>query len=82
MDDGNWEYAVYTELNQLNHLFWMNLYQKILGKFFGDVIILDICHDKTLYDYALTIFIMIDGDNESRNIGYCLHLYEDKESFI
>ena len=81
MDNGNWEYAVYTQLNQLNHLFWMNPYQKILAKFFGDVIILDTCHGKNLYDYALTTFIVIDGDNESRNIGYCLHLYENKETF-
>jgi len=81
MDDGNWEYAVYTQLNQLNRLFWMNPYQKVLRKFFGDVIILDTCHGKNLYDYALTTFIMIDEDNESCNIGYYLHLYEDEEMF-
>lgn len=81
LDDSNWEYAVYTELNQLNRLFWMNPYQKILAKFFGDVIILDTCYGRNLYDYALTTFIVIDGDNESRNIGYCLHLYEDEETF-
>ena len=81
LDEPGWEYAACSELNKLTRLFWMNPYQKVLARFFGDVIIIDSSEGKNLYDYHLTTFVVINGDNESRNIGYCLHLYEDEEAY-
>src|SRR5437762_12840901 len=62
-------------------LWWMSPYQQLLAKFFGFVLLLDSSEGKNMFDYHVTTFIVIDGNNKSRNIAYCVHKGRDGETF-
>ena len=59
----------------------MSPYQQLLSKFFGFVLLLNSSEGKNMFDYHVTTFIVIDGNNKSRNIAYCVHKGQDRETF-
>ena len=81
LEDEDWEFASHVELGILERLWWMSPYQKLLCKFSGEVLIIDVYEGRNLYDYYLTTFIIIDGENKSRSAAFCVHKAQDGESF-
>jgi len=81
LEDDEWEYASHVELGKLQRLWWMSPYQKVLAKFSGEVLIVDASEGRNLYDYYLTTFVVIDGENKSRSVAFCIHQAQDGETF-
>jgi hypothetical protein len=59
----------------------MNPSQVSLAKLYGEVIALDACEGRNAYKMSLVTFIVINGENRSRNIAYCLTETKDAEAF-
>lgn len=81
LEDDEWEYASHVDLGKLDRLWWMSPYQKLMGKFSGEVLILDVSEGRNLYDYYLTTFMVIDGENKSRSVAFCVHQTQDGQTF-
>ena len=70
-----------NSVHELTRLFWMSPYQRELGKRFGDVLQVDVSEGHNGYNFYLTTFVMVDGENNSRNLAYCLHDRQDAPTF-
>jgi MULE transposase domain len=72
--DPGWYYAFHVEdsTNQLAQLLWMSPDQTNLAARYGNIIILDNSENRTLFDMALTIFLVVDSNFNSRTIAYGL----------
>jgi len=78
-----WDYAQYMnpETQTLSRLWWIDPDQQILLKKYGSVLLLDVSEGRNIYDYYLTTFVIIDGENRSFNVAYCVHEKQDTETF-
>lgn len=81
LEDDDWEFASHVQFGTLERLWWMSPYQKLLCKFSGEVLIIDACEGRNLYDYYLITFIVIDGENKNRSAAFCIHKTQDGETF-
>ena len=82
LQDSQWEYRVDVgEDGTLSRLFWMSPYQRTLAEFHGEVLILDVSEGRNMYDFYLTTFVVIDAENNTRNIAYCVSENQDEETF-
>ena len=81
-EDADWEYrADVDETGTLTRLWWMSPYQRTLAKFHGEVLILDVSEGRNMYDFYLTTFVVVDAENNTRNIAYCISESQDGETF-
>jgi hypothetical protein len=81
--DERWAFNIHARDSDgiLSRVFWINPYQRTLAALYGDVVILDVSEGRNVFDYHLTTFVVIDGENNSRNIGFCLTEKQDHETF-
>jgi zinc finger SWIM domain-containing protein 3 len=71
----------HNDQHRLGRLFWMNPSQRNLAQVYGEVIQLDTCQNRNAYGFYLTTFVVVNGDNKTRNIAYCLTDSEDTAAF-
>jgi hypothetical protein len=69
-----------NSVREIMRLFWMSLYQRELGKRFGDVLQVDVSEGRNVFNFYLTTFAIVDGESNSRNLAYCLHDRQDESS--
>jgi MULE transposase domain len=81
-EDPGWEYDLQLDLDgRIDRIWWMNPYQHTLARFHRDVIVLDTCEGRNLWDFHPTTFIVIDGNYCSRNIAYGLTAHQNADTF-
>jgi hypothetical protein len=74
-----WDYEIFSDPidQRLSRVWWITPVQMDLLKDFGDVLVLDTSEGKNVYDYFLLTFVIVDGENLTRNVGYCIHDKQD-----
>jgi hypothetical protein len=80
-DNPRWFIRPKLENGTLALLLWMSPFQQLLLRYYGFVVILDPTVGKVDYGYYLTTFVLIDGNNKTKNFAYCLHSQQDTASF-
>lgn len=81
-NEGGWFYSFWHNDNdRLARFFWMSPYQVSLTRLHGDVIVVDVSEGRNVYNMYLTTFIIIDGENRSRDIAFCLSERQDQQTF-
>ena len=73
--------AAHPETCVLTRMFWMNDGQVSTAKLYGDILVIDVCENRNLYRMYLTTLIVINGDNQARNVAYALHDSQDTDTF-
>jgi MULE transposase domain len=82
-EDPGWKYQFYHNPDgRLGRFFWMNPRQISLFLLYGEVVILDVSENRNAYNMHLTTVIVVDGENRTRNIAYCLHDRQDTDAFV
>ena len=56
--------------------------QVALARLYGEVMVLDVSEGRNLYKMHLTTIVVVDGDNRTRNIAYCLSERQDTDTFV
>ena len=59
----------------------MSPYQKETARSFGGVIIIDVSEGRNMYNMYLTTMIVVDGENRSKSVAYCLSSSQDTDMF-
>jgi len=78
-----WVYKLHpNEDGRLSRFFWMSPKQIALFRLYGYVIQFDVSYNRTRYGFYLTTVILVDGENRSRNVAYCLSERQDQEAFL
>ena len=67
---------------RLARFFWMSPYQISLASLYADVITLDVSENRDCYGMYISIFIVVEGENRSCDIAFCLSERQDVETFI
>lgn len=68
-------------IHELTNFFWMSPYQVKLAERFGGVVQVDVSEGRNVYNFYLTTFVIVDGENKSRNLAYSLHNRQDALTF-
>jgi hypothetical protein len=80
--DPGWKRAFWhNEKNYMSRFFWMSPYQVDLARTYGEALIFDVSVNRNIYKMYLTTFIVVDGENVSRNVAYCLSERQDTDTF-
>ena len=83
LKDPGWKYQFHhNDDGRLARFFWMNPRQVSLFLLYGAVIILDVSENRNAYKMHLTTVIVVDGENRTRNVAYCLHDRQDTDAFV
>jgi hypothetical protein len=77
-----WDFATKNINKTLTRLWWIDPDQMALLRDYGEVIVLDVCEGRNLYDYHLSTLIVVDGANATRSVGYCMHEQQDTDTFV
>jgi zinc finger SWIM domain-containing protein 3 len=72
----------HNDRNTLARFFWMSPYQLAVARLYGEVIALDVSENRNAYKMHLTTLVVVDGENRTRNIAYCLSETEDTPMFV
>jgi len=77
-----WDYEMFSDPidQRLSRVWWITPAQMDLLRDFGNVLVLDTSEGKNIYDYFLLTFVIVDGENVTRNVGYCIHDKQDAGS--
>ena len=70
-----------NSVHELTRIFWMSPYQREMGKRYGDVLQVDVSEGRNMYNFYLTTFVLVDDENRSRNLAYCMHDRQDAPTF-
>jgi hypothetical protein len=80
--DPGWKHAFWhNQRNIMSRFFWMSPYQIVLAQTYGEALIFDVSVNRNKYKMYLTTFIVVDGENVSRNVAYCLSDRQDTDTF-
>jgi MULE transposase domain len=71
----------HSDEDRLAWFFWMSPYQIAMARLYGHVLIVDVTENKNMYGMYLATYIVIDGENRSRNVAYCLSDRQDQLTF-
>jgi len=83
LEDQRWGWAVDSRSDgTLSRLWWINPFQRTLVEIYGDVILVDVCEGRNDVDFHLTTFVVIDGENKSRDVAFCISERQDEDTFL
>ncbi|RHZ44033.1 hypothetical protein Glove_772g17 [Diversispora epigaea] len=76
-----WKVAIkFDDNNTLTHLFWMSPSQLELWYQFSDIVVQDVTCKTNRYDMALSLFVILDENQNIRLVAQALLIDETKES--
>ena len=68
--------------NVLKRFFWMSPLQVTLLRLYGEVLVVDTSENRNNMKYSVATIMVVDSENKSRNVAYCLSHRQDQETFI
>lgn len=66
---------------RLARFFWMNPWQVSMLHIYGDILVVDVSEGRNIYNMYLTTIIIIDSENKSRDVAFCLSERQDGTTF-